>query len=155
MSTVCLKCGRTEEKVPSRQYCRAGSDLHHGHGHAWQVVVLLTYEERTRVDKALARYSEGEPSAIQPSRDLIVLDEQIRSLRAQLDVLEEERHLLAANVVLRCLVPFGFPDDRDPSDLHEGNRSCPTSPTGRCFYDDYEDPASDDCLFCHGPAERK
>ena len=32
---------------------------------------------------------------------------------------------------------------------------CPKSPFGLCVYDHYEDGAHDNCLFCHGPEERK
>jgi hypothetical protein len=32
---------------------------------------------------------------------------------------------------------------------------CSTSPTGRCVYDDTNDPAHDQCLYCGDPEERK
>lgn len=32
---------------------------------------------------------------------------------------------------------------------------CPDSPFGLCAYDHYDDPAHDDCIFCHEPSERK
>ena len=32
---------------------------------------------------------------------------------------------------------------------------CIESPIGVCMYDDMDDPAWDDCLFCHEPDERK
>lgn len=43
----------------------------------------------------------------------------------------------------------------DAAHLAFGAYECPTSPTGRCIYDDRDDPAHDDCLFCHDPSERK
>lgn len=43
----------------------------------------------------------------------------------------------------------------DPEDLVRGYWDCPASPTGTCFYNGPEDPAHDDCLFCHDPRERK
>jgi hypothetical protein len=36
-----------------------------------------------------------------------------------------------------------------------GSWACPTSPIEVCVYQRIEDPAFDDCLFCHGPDERK
>jgi hypothetical protein len=32
---------------------------------------------------------------------------------------------------------------------------CATSPTGYCVYNEEIDPASDDCVYCHQPEERK
>ena len=32
---------------------------------------------------------------------------------------------------------------------------CEDSPTGHCVYDEDTDRAHDDCIFCHGPEERK
>ena len=32
---------------------------------------------------------------------------------------------------------------------------CPTSPIQKCIYDDDNDPAWDNCLYCHEPSERK
>jgi len=32
---------------------------------------------------------------------------------------------------------------------------CSISPFGLCVYDNYEDRAHDNCLFCHAPEERK
>ena len=32
---------------------------------------------------------------------------------------------------------------------------CSQSPIGYCVYDSIDDPAHDDCLFCHDPEERK
>lgn len=43
----------------------------------------------------------------------------------------------------------------DADDLYLGYWECPDSPTGRCIYNDKEDPEHDDCLFCHDPSERK
>jgi hypothetical protein len=37
----------------------------------------------------------------------------------------------------------------------EGGWDCPESPLGHCLYNRLEDPASDYCLFCGGPEERK
>lgn len=32
---------------------------------------------------------------------------------------------------------------------------CPDSPFGWCVYNRFEDPAHDNCLYCHEPQERK
>ena len=32
---------------------------------------------------------------------------------------------------------------------------CDNSPLGYCVYDHIDDPAHDDCIFCHDPEERK
>jgi len=39
--------------------------------------------------------------------------------------------------------------------LEIGRWSCPTSPTGYCWYNLEKDHDRDDCLYCHEPAERK
>ena len=41
------------------------------------------------------------------------------------------------------------------TDPIEGSWDCPTSPTKLCWYDEWRDPASDHCLFCGDPHERK
>lgn len=46
---------------------------------------------------------------------------------------------------------LNLPDAALVLGLHE----CETSPTGECVYDEDEDPAHDDCIFCHAPYERK
>jgi len=45
----------------------------------------------------------------------------------------------------------------DPHHLEgvSGGWNCLESPIGCCLYNDAEDPAHDDCLFCHEPEERK
>ena len=35
------------------------------------------------------------------------------------------------------------------------NWECEKSPVGWCVYHHWDDPAHDDCIFCHGPDERK
>ena len=45
--------------------------------------------------------------------------------------------------------------DRHPTTPVEGSQDCPSSPTGICWYDDQEDPAWDNCVFCGEPDERK
>jgi len=37
----------------------------------------------------------------------------------------------------------------------EGGWDCPLSPIGYCVYNHFEDPALDDCIYCHLPDERK
>jgi len=40
--------------------------------------------------------------------------------------------------------------------FHIGNSwDCPDSPFGLCMYHTINDPAKDDCVFCHHPLERK
>jgi hypothetical protein len=41
------------------------------------------------------------------------------------------------------------------SAIEIGSWICDQSPAGVCVYDDYMDPAHDDCLYCNHPEERK
>jgi len=45
--------------------------------------------------------------------------------------------------------------DKDPNDIELGHWKCHESPTGACVYDQREDPALDDCLFCQAPDSRR
>jgi len=39
--------------------------------------------------------------------------------------------------------------------LSHGSWDCKESPTGKCYFNEDEDPCEDDCLVCGGPEERK
>ncbi|CAH7393383.1 hypothetical protein VCHA53O466_50060 [Vibrio chagasii] len=45
--------------------------------------------------------------------------------------------------------------DVSPSELHMGIQHCNESPVKICVYNESEDPAHDDCIFCGEPSERK
>jgi len=43
----------------------------------------------------------------------------------------------------------------NPNNLLLGFWNCEDSPTGECVYDEFDDPMSDNCLYCGEPDERK
>lgn len=51
--------------------------------------------------------------------------------------------------------PFGDIVTRIRGDIFQGTWDCKTSPTKKCQFNVVEDSACDNCLFCHGPEERK
>ena len=44
---------------------------------------------------------------------------------------------------------------KEEAELVLGSWKCEHSIIGKCVYDDYEDPAHDECIFCGDPSERK
>lgn len=81
-------------------------------------------------------------------------------------LLEAEKEIASAQNVVRTLQGRR---DHKPYELDYGTWKCPddmleagaqpepgpVSPTGRCVYLPKDDPMRDNCLFCHGPDERK
>jgi hypothetical protein len=106
------------------------------------------------------RLSEGDgpleilPSGRDPSvaQTLGVLAEEARRLQVRLDSIHQESDGLSRRAVERRLAAEGR---KVPEDLDIGSHFCDGSPVGVCCYDADEDPSLDDCLFCHGPDERK
>lgn len=75
---------------------------------------------------------------------------RVRVLRECVYEAEAELRDLSRDLVLHAL-----PDDIRKGAIETGSWECPTSPLQVCAYDVDNDPACDDCLFCHDPDERK
>ena len=70
--------------------------------------------------------------------------DEISKKRFNMFVIKGEIHALAKS----AMPEYDF--------FHEiGEWDCDKSPLGLCVYDKVNDPALDDCIFCHEPHERK
>lgn len=57
------------------------------------------------------------------------------------------------DLLTRACVGAGHPSFNRIADYYTWD--CENSPVGICVYDSLDDPSHDDCLYCHGPEERK
>jgi len=73
-----------------------------------------------------------------------VIKRELDLSSAKQDLRKEELRLIREQIAL------------DPDEaVAIGDWNCPNSPIGLCVYDDYGDPAWDNCIFCGYPHERK
>ena len=77
------------------------------------------------------------------------LEEEIDILEERLGELEDELFNTKIEIIRKF---FGC---ENPAHIQTGYHNCKDSPIGTCFYDSMEDPASDNCLICGDPEERK
>ncbi len=95
---------------------------------------------------------------------LLEVERETAVARDAVTALQGRRNALAVELINEALGK-----DYKPYELEHGTWDCPddmleagaepspgpVSPTGRCVYLPKEDPMRDNCLFCHGPDERK
>lgn len=83
-----------------------------------------------------------------------LLDNHVRTL-----VIESLRRLRAARTENEEDTDIPYDEDVEDGDVTApGTWNCPDTArnvVGTCVYDEQEDPAHDNCLFCHQPEERK
>ena len=97
------------------------------------------------------------PRLLEAEREIITARDVVSALQGRRDALAHE------------LVNETLGTDHRPYEVEHGTWKCPddmledgaepkpgpVSPTGRCVYLPKDDPMRDNCLFCHGPDERK
>lgn len=104
-----------------------------------------------RVKTYRGKYVDHMPALSPLHPEVEVLDHRLEAMREALEALEAERGRLLLRLTNEALGTSYEEDRLNFSPYH----TCPTSPSHNCIYDPYEDPAEDDCLFCHDPSERK
>jgi hypothetical protein len=90
-------------------------------------------------------------NAIAPKRR--VLTEKITKYTS-LKILEKRERIYSIEVEIHKLVKEFIPEHHSMFDT-VGTWECKKSPIGLCYYNNMDDPALDNCLFCHEPHERK
>jgi hypothetical protein len=97
------------------------------------------------------------PRLLEAEQEVITAKDVVRTLQGRRDALA---HDLLNEALGTNHKPYEVEHGtwKCPEDMLEGGTEPdpgPVSPTGRCVYVPKDDPMRDDCLFCHGPDERK
>jgi len=79
-----------------------------------------------------------------------LLKDNVQDIFADCDLAIAEIEFLKSKIVRNV-----FPEFDWMYQVISNEWECSTSPVGYCVYDIVEDPAHDDCIFCHDPEERK
>ena len=74
---------------------------------------------------------------------------QVTAIGQSIETMQE----VASDISDQILILI-VPDTKRFYDYVIGHWECKKSPIGECVYDKKQDPAYDDCIFCHSPDER-